>query len=80
MTQRTYRHPQVNLRMPQDKKEQMMKRAEENGRSLNQEINSAIDAWLQRHEGASTLTTEERMTRIEERLARLEQTGVQQPE
>lgn len=77
MSQRAYRHPQVNLRMPQDKKELMMKRAEENGRSLNQEINSAIDAWLQRHEAASSLTTEERLTRIEERLARLEQPNVQ---
>lgn len=73
MTQRAYRHPQVNLRMPQDKKELMMKLADKNSRSLNQEINSAIDAWLQRHEGTSTLTQEERMTHIEERLARLEQ-------
>lgn len=77
MSKRAYRHPQVNLRMPQDKKELMMQRAAENGRSLNQEINSAIDAWLQQHEVAGTLTTEERITRIEERLARLEQAGVQ---
>lgn len=77
MSQRAYRHPQVNLRMPQDTKELMMKRAEENGRSLNQEINRAIDAWLQRHEAASSLTAEERLTLIEERLARLEQAGVQ---
>lgn len=72
MSQRAYRHPQVNLRMPQDKKELMMKLAEGNGRSLNQEINSAIDAWLQKHEADSTLTMEDRMTRIEERLTRLE--------
>jgi hypothetical protein len=57
----------------------MTKLAKQNGRSLNQEINSAIDAWLQRHEGASTLTQEERMARIEERLAQLEQNGGRQP-
>lgn len=67
MSNRGYLHPQVNLRMPADKKEQLADLAQRHGRSLNQEINAAIEAWLnQHHTGTTYLSVEERLARLEE--------------
>ncbi|HEM8199954.1 TPA: Arc family DNA-binding protein, partial [Providencia stuartii] len=38
MTERKYRHPQVNLRLPVELKERIAEIAEANGRSSNQEM------------------------------------------
>jgi predicted transcriptional regulator len=45
MAERKYRHPQVNLRMPEELKEKIAKIAEANGRSANAEMVMAIEAW-----------------------------------
>lgn len=74
MSNRGYLHPQVNLRMPADKKEQLANLANQHGRSLNQEINAAIEAWLSRHETGETVLS------VEERLARLEKLAGLPPE
>ncbi|WP_312928990.1 Arc family DNA-binding protein, partial [Pseudescherichia sp.] len=44
----------MNLRMPADKKEQLADLAQQHGRSLNQEINAAIEAWLTQHDTGTT--------------------------
>ncbi|MFP1951755.1 Arc family DNA-binding protein [Lonsdalea quercina] len=46
MSERKYRHPQVNLRLPEDIKEKVVKLAEANGRSANAEMVLAIEAWV----------------------------------
>lgn len=50
MAERKYRHPQVNLRMPEELKEKIAKIAEENGRSANAEMVMAIEAWVSHHD------------------------------
>ncbi|HDU1551217.1 Arc family DNA-binding protein [Klebsiella pneumoniae] len=47
MSERRYRHPQVNLRMPEELKEKVAKLAESNGRSANAEMVMAIEAWVE---------------------------------
>lgn len=47
MSERKYRHPQVNLRLPEDIKEKVAKLAEANGRSANAEMVLAIEAWVE---------------------------------
>lgn len=46
MSERRYRHPQVNLRLPEELKEKVAKLAEANGRSSNAEMVMAIEAWV----------------------------------
>ncbi|HHJ4378063.1 TPA: Arc family DNA-binding protein [Citrobacter freundii] len=46
MSERRYRHPQVNLRLPEELKEKVAKLAEANGRSANAEMVMAIEAWV----------------------------------
>jgi len=50
MAERKYRHPQVNLRMPEELKGKIAKIAEANGRSANAEMVMAIEAWVSYHE------------------------------
>lgn len=47
MAERRYRHPQVNLRLPEELKEKVAKLAEANGRSSNAEMVMAIEAWVE---------------------------------
>lgn len=47
MSERRYRHPQVNLRLPEELKEKVAKLAEANGRSANAEMVMAIEAWVE---------------------------------
>lgn len=47
MSERRYRHPQVNLRLPEELKEKVAKLAESNGRSANAEMVMAIEAWVE---------------------------------
>lgn len=46
MTERKYRHPQVNLRLPEVLKDKIFQIAETNGRSANAEMVLAIEAWV----------------------------------
>lgn len=46
MSERRYRHPQVNLRLPEDLKDKITELAESNGRSANAEMVMAIEAWV----------------------------------
>ena len=51
MTERKYRHPQVNLRLPEDLKEKVAALASQHGRSANAEMVEAIEAWVTFHNG-----------------------------
>ncbi|KMV67999.1 hypothetical protein AI29_10730 [bacteria symbiont BFo2 of Frankliniella occidentalis] len=46
MSERKYRHPQVNLRLPEELKSKVAELAESNGRSANAEMVAAIEAWV----------------------------------
>ena len=46
MSERKYRHPQVNLRLPEELKSKVAELAESNGRSANAEMVAAIEAWI----------------------------------
>jgi len=46
MSERRYRHPQVNLRLPEELKEKVMLLASANGRSANAEMVQAIEFWV----------------------------------
>lgn len=46
MAERKYRHPQVNLRLPEELKEKIVEIANQNGRSANAEMVAAIEAWV----------------------------------
>lgn len=50
MSERRYRHPQVNLRLPEDLKEKISAIAERNKRSANAEMVAAIEDWIRRDE------------------------------
>lgn len=47
MSERRYKHPQVNLRLPEDLKEKVAELAASNGRSANAEMVAAIEAWVE---------------------------------
>ncbi|ALB56912.1 Arc family DNA-binding protein [Cronobacter sakazakii] len=48
MAERKYKHPQVNLRLPEDLKNRIAELAESNGRSANAEMVAAIEAWVKK--------------------------------
>jgi len=50
MTKRPYKHPQVNLRLPQELKERVASLADLKGRSANSEMVDAITFWVEREE------------------------------
>lgn len=71
MAERKYRHPQVNLRMPEELKEKIARIAEANGRSANAEMVMAIEAWVSYHErkeGVDTTNINMPMTKDEMRM------------
>lgn len=47
MSERRYKHPQVNLRLPEELKDKVAQLAESNGRSANAEMVMAIEAWVE---------------------------------
>lgn len=47
MSERRYRHPQVNLRLPDELKEQIAELATKHGRSMNAEMVEAISFYIQ---------------------------------
>lgn len=50
MSERRYKHPQVNLRLPEELKEKISSMAERNKRSANAEMVAAIEDWVRRDE------------------------------
>ena len=68
MSERAYKHPQVNLRLPLNLKEREAELADVNGRSANAEMVAAIEAWVEKNKDVKQLD----MASIAERIAVLE--------
>lgn len=49
MAERKYKHPQVNLRLPEELKERVSQLAFEHGRSANAEMVAALETWVSFH-------------------------------
>jgi plasmid stability protein len=65
MSERKYRHPQVNLRMPEELKEKIAELAASNGRSANAEMVAAIEAWVDSRGVPQPRILDELQSRIE---------------
>lgn len=68
MSDRKYKNPQVNLRLPQEIKERLTELAEANSRSLNAEMVAALEAWTEKNKHIQALD----LASIAERLISLE--------
>jgi len=68
MSERRYKHPQVNLRLPVEIKDRLTELAEANGRSLNAEMVAALSAWAEENKHVQALN----LSSISERLMALE--------
>ena len=68
MSERPYKHPQVNLRLPIELKDRIAELAEANGRSANAEMVAAIEAWVMKNKHIQALD----LASIAERLIALE--------
>lgn len=68
MSDRKYKNPQVNLRLPQEIKERLTELAEANSRSLNAEMVAALEAWTEKNKHIQALD----LASIAERLINLE--------
>ncbi|WP_419792552.1 Arc family DNA-binding protein [Serratia fonticola] len=68
MSERPYKHPQVNLRLPIELKDRIAELAEANGRSANAEMVAAIEAWVMKNNHVQALD----LASIAERLIALE--------
>ncbi|MGX8939348.1 Arc family DNA-binding protein [Symbiopectobacterium sp. Eva_TO] len=74
MAERAYRHPQVNLRLPDELKDKITELADINGRSANAEMVAAIDAWVNKSAHIKALdlaTVAERLIKLEEEVETL---------
>lgn len=73
MSDRRYKNPQVNLRVPDETKRKISELAGKNNRSLNAEINAAIEAWLALDEqlDKDAMTLESRIKTLEEQMLML---------
>ena len=74
MSERKYKNPQVNLRIPADIKEQLVDLAEANSRSLNAEMVAALEAWTEKNkhiQALSIASIAERLISLEEKVDRL---------
>ena len=68
MSDRKYKNPQVNLRLPQEIKDRLTELAEANSRSLNAEMVAALEAWTEKNKHIQALD----LASIAERLINLE--------
>ncbi|AZS56810.1 Arc family DNA-binding protein [Pectobacterium parmentieri] len=69
MSERRYKHPQVNLRLPVEIKDRLTELAEAKGRSLNAEMVAALSAWTEKNKHIQALD----LASIAERLMELEE-------
>lgn len=78
MSERRYKHPQVNLRMPEELKARINELAEANGRSANAEMVAAMEAWVIKNKHVQALdlaTITERLLKLEEEVIVLKKQG-----
>ncbi|HCN5209604.1 Arc family DNA-binding protein [Escherichia coli] len=76
MSDRKYKNPQVNLRLPQEIKDRLAELAEANSRSLNAEMVAALEAWTEKNKHIQALdlaSIAERLINLEEEVAALKQ-------
>lgn len=74
MTERRYKNPQVNLRIPVEIKEALTELAEANGRSVNAEMVAALEAWTLKNQHIRALdlaSVAERVIALESEVAEL---------
>ncbi|MGM1345239.1 Arc family DNA-binding protein [Morganella morganii] len=74
MSERKYKNPQVNLRLPVELKDRVAELAEANGRSANQEMIAAIEAWVDKNKNTKVLdlvTLSEKISELESRINEL---------
>ncbi|HGJ5858552.1 Arc family DNA-binding protein [Arsenophonus nasoniae] len=64
MSERKYKNPQVNLRLPVELKNRINELANVNGRSANQEMVAAIEAWVKQNKNVQELTISDLTNRI----------------
>ena len=69
MSDRKYKNPQVNLRLPLEIKDRLTELAEVNSRSLNAEMVAALEAWTEKNKHIQALD----IASIAERLINLEE-------
>lgn len=55
MSERKYKNPQVNLRLPSEIKDRLTELAEANSRSLNAEMVAALEAWTEKNKHIQAL-------------------------
>ena len=68
MSERSYKNPQVNLRLPIEIKERIIELAEANNRSANAEMVAALEAWVDKNKHIQALD----LASVAERLIALE--------
>ncbi|AXF78744.1 Arc family DNA-binding protein [Erwinia tracheiphila] len=68
MSDRKYKNPQVNLRLPEDLKKRINELAEANGRSANAEMVAAIESWANKHKDIEVID----LVTLSKRIADLE--------
>ncbi|HBR0482437.1 Arc family DNA-binding protein [Klebsiella pneumoniae] len=69
MSERRYKNPQVNLRLPEELKARINELAEANGRSANAEMVAALEAWAVKNKHVQALD----LSAIAARLIALEE-------
>lgn len=69
MSERRYKNPQVNLRLPEELKARINELAEANGRSANAEMVAALEAWTVKNKHVQALD----LSAIAARLIALEE-------
>lgn len=76
MSDRKYKNPQVNLRLPQEIKDRLTELAEANSRSLNAEMVAALEAWTEKNKHVQALdiaSIAERLISLEDEVSNLKQ-------
>ncbi|EFD3049067.1 Arc family DNA-binding protein [Escherichia coli] len=74
MSDRKYKNPQVNLRLPVEIKERLIELAEANSRSLNAEMVAALEAWTEKNKHIQALdlaTIASRLIELEHEVEKL---------
>ncbi|HBB3501413.1 DNA-binding protein [Escherichia coli] len=79
MSERRYKNPQVNLRLPVEIKDRLTALAEANGRSLNAEMVAALSAWAEENKHVHSLSLSsltERLIALEREVAALKEANI----
>lgn len=79
MSERRYKNPQVNLRLPVEIKDRLTALAEANGRSLNAEMVAALSAWAEENKHVHLLSLSsltERLIALEREVAAIKEANI----